>query len=66
MGDVMRKRAAVEQGFEAGLVALRAQGLEPSDVAKRLAERVCAGRMTLKEMAQILVARHSRSRRSET
>lgn len=54
------ERATLAQGFEAGLVALRAQGLEPSDFAKILAERVCAGRMTLEEMTAILLAHHAR------
>jgi hypothetical protein len=54
-------RATHREGFEAGLVALRAQGLEPSDYAKELAEQVSAGEMTPREMEDRLID-HYRSR----
>ena len=39
-------RCTHKEGFAAGLVALRAQGLEPPDFAKGLAADVIAGNIT--------------------
>ena len=51
-------RATYEEGLAAGLVALRAQGLEPSDFAKALAVKVAANEITPKEMEHALLAHH--------
>jgi hypothetical protein len=53
-------RGSYAEGLAAGLVALRAQGLEPSDYAKSLAEQVAGGKMTLEDMEEALVSSHSR------
>lgn len=47
-------RATHEEGFQAGLLALRAQGLEPSDFAKDLAAKVIAGTITSQQMEDAL------------
>lgn len=59
-------RATYEEGLAAGLVALRAQGLEPSDTAKDLARRVAAGEITPREMEDALLARHEQQRKPHT
>ena len=51
-------RCSLEEAFDAGLVALRAAGLEPSDDAKELAARVVAGEITPQEMQAVLVAKY--------
>ena len=51
-------RASYAEGVSAGLVALRAQGLEPSDYAKELAARVANHEITPGEMERALVAYH--------
>jgi len=56
-------RATHEEGFLAGLLALRAQGVEPSDFAKDLATKVIAGTMTKQEMEDAL-NEHYRARAS--
>ena len=63
MRDILgtEPRATHEEGFKAGLLALRAQGLEPSDFAKDLAAKVIAGTITSQEMEDAL-NEHYRSR----
>jgi hypothetical protein len=58
------RRASDAEGFAAALVALRAQGLEPSEYAKELARKVVAGEMTLADMEGTLEA-HYRAQRSD-
>jgi hypothetical protein len=51
-------RSTTEEAFAAGLVALRAQGLEPSDFAKDLAQQVIDGKITGQQMEETLLERY--------
>ncbi len=50
-------RSTIEDALQAGLLAHRAQGLEPPQYGKDLAAQVAAGEITLQEMEDILLAR---------
>jgi len=51
-------RSTYAEAAAAGLVALRAQGLEPSDFAKELAMKVASREITPKQMTEMLVEHH--------
>ncbi|MGA2394273.1 MAG: antitoxin VbhA family protein [Candidatus Lustribacter sp.] len=54
-------RSTDAEAFAAGLVALRAAGLEPSDYAKELAARVIAGEISVDDMEAALLEHHGLS-----
>lgn len=51
-------RCSLEEAAAAGLVAMRAAGLEPSGYAKELMARVITGEITPREMEAILIAKY--------
>ena len=51
-------RCSLEEAAAAGLVAMRAAGLEPSDEAKELMGRVVAGEITPQQMEDILLEKY--------
>jgi hypothetical protein len=53
-----KSRAPIEEAVVAGLGALRAAGLEPSDYAKELAVQVAGGEITTDEMEAALAEHH--------
>ena len=56
------KRGAIDEAIAAGLVAQRAQGLEPSPYAKALALKVSSGEISLSEMEELLLKHHGLSK----
>jgi hypothetical protein len=55
----MEPRSSIEDALKAGLVAMRAQGLEPPEYGKELAMRVERGEITLDQMEEILLKRYA-------
>jgi hypothetical protein len=55
---VSTPRSTHDEALAAGLVSLRAQGLEPSDYAKDLARKVAAGEITPQAMEDALLDRY--------
>ena len=51
-------RCSLEEAAAAGLVAMRAAGLEPSDAAKELMARVIAGEIIPREMEALLITKY--------
>ena len=51
-------RCSLDEAFDAGLMALRAAGLEPSHDAKQLAARVVSGEITPWQMEAMLIAKY--------
>jgi hypothetical protein len=56
---IMKTRSTIEYALKAGLVAMRAQGLEPPEYGKELAMRVQRGEITLDQMEEILLKRYA-------
>ena len=52
------KQCSIKEAATAGLVGMRAAGLEPSDAAKELMARVIAGEITPQEMEAIKIAKY--------
>jgi hypothetical protein len=55
------QRGTIDEAVAAGLVAQRAQGIEPSAYAKGLALRVASGEMSLAEMEELLLKYHGQN-----